>query len=124
MKNVKKIMDVWLASWEKTNRKVTFPRATCDALRNIKVSAFTVQEYITGALATPIPKRTKLQLLALKQYALIHKECEMSIAEDCAETNQGAIFLLKSKHGYEDKQTISVENDSLADIIEKRSVHA
>jgi hypothetical protein len=123
MKNLKKILQIWMDAWESSNRKVTFPRVACDAIRKAGGSTLELQNYISQAMATPEDKRNKSMRDALVQYLTIKKECEMAIAEDAADSNQGAIFLLKATHGYEDKQTVRVEDGNLADVIAKKSQH-
>ena len=123
MKNLKKILQIWIDTWEGSNRKVTFPRSVCDALRKAGTSAVEVQQFISIAMSTAEAKRTKPMKEVLQQYMMITKECEMSIAEDVADTAAGSVFLLKASHGYEDKQTVRVEDGNLADIIAKKSAH-
>lgn len=123
MKNLKKILAVWMETWQQSNRKVVFPRITCDALRDLGTSAYELQSYISVAMATKDSMRNKPQSEALTTYISIKKECEMAIAEDVASSAPGSIFLLKATHGYEDKQTVRVEDGSLADVIAKKSEH-
>lgn len=121
MKNVKKILDVWMGAWEKTNRKTVFPRVVNDALRKNGISAFELQSYISEAIVTK--SKTKLQQMAVDQYLIISKEAELAKTEDLSETGPGLQFLLKAQHGYEDKQTVKVEDGNIADIIAKKSEH-
>lgn len=113
-----------METWLLTNRKVPFPRNVNDALRDIGgTSAYELQEFIASALATPNTKKSKPQIAAIKQYLTILKECEMSVAEDIADTTTGGMFILKASHGYEDKQTVRVEDGNLADIIAAKTSH-
>ena len=123
MKNLKKILQLWMDAWEDSNRKVPFPRTVCDELRKAGTSAADLQMFISQAMATAEDRRTKAMKDAFKQYVIIKKECEMSIAEDVADSTPGSVFLLKASHGYEDKQTVRVEDGNLADIIAKKSAH-
>lgn len=112
-----------MEEWEASNRKVTFPRTACDALRRLGSSATELQQYISTAMSTSEADRTKPMTKALHQYLIIKKECEMSIVEDVTESTPGSIFILKATHGYEDKQTVRVEDGNIADIIAKNSAH-
>lgn len=118
---IKKILPLWLDTWRNGSRKVTFSREVNDVLRDNGTSSLEIQETISAILVSP--HKTKVQQELLTTYALIKKECEMSIAEDLAEREKGAIFLLKSQHGYEDKQTVKVEDGNLASIIRDNSQH-
>lgn len=109
-------------AWKQTTRKVPYPRAVSDALMDqCGIDVLDMQEIISECLIQT--SKTPEQERMLRTHLSIKKQCEMAIAEDVAQNPQGSIFLLKSQHGYEDKQTLKVEDGNLAAIVQEHSKH-
>ena len=119
----RQVRKAWLDAWLDTERKVQFPREVCDAFREIKVTAAEVQDAVNVVMVTEEKKRTKEEQKLLDLYRSIKQESGMSIAEYASTTPTGSVFLLKSIHGLEDKQTVQIESGSLAQIIQDNTVH-
>lgn len=116
------LLDVWYPAWQGSGRKTLWPRAANDALRAIGSSARDLQERINNLLTKA--KRTREEELQLHRYIDARMEMEQALIEDVSTNPIGMIFMLKAKHGYEDKQTIKMEGGSLSDIIAQNSSHS
>lgn len=119
---LQELLDIWYPAWQSSGRKTLWPRAANDALRAVGSSARDLQEKINGVLTKA--KRTEDDERQVRRYLDARMEMEQALVEDVSNNPIGQIFMLKAKHGYEDKQTIKMEGGNLSDIIAANSAHA
>ena len=120
--SLKELLDVWYPAWQSSGRKTLWPRAANDALRDVGSSARDLQERINDVLVKA--KRSVKDERQVRRYLDARMEMEQALVEDVSNNPIGQIFMLKAKHGYEDKQTIKMEGGNLSDIIAANSTHA
>lgn len=128
MKYTKKTLDTiretWYNTWVDSNRKTMFPRDTSIALRAIGYTARQVLGIVNDISAKEPSTVSKPEIDFLNFYNDLFFEIEENIIEDTTETPQGQIFILKAKHGLQDKNIIKVETDlNIQDIIRENSPH-
>ena len=123
--DIQQMIAIWLKQYHKPKnmQKAPFPRSANSELRDAGFSSFQLQNAVNDALLTKLSDLTEDQIDLVRTYNEIKLECEQALVEDTVKSTNGAIFILKSQHGYEDKSTIQVESGSLSDIIAENSQH-
>lgn len=120
----KEVCECWHGAWLGTARRSAWPRAAADALRIQGLATMhEIQGQLGLALVTKAELRNPGQKVLLNTYKVIMSEKEQAMVEDLSANPVGQIFLLKAQHGYEDKSTVHMQGEGLADIIAKRTAH-
>lgn len=117
------LLEAWLQAWINSHRRSIWPRDVCDIMRSQGYNIRDIQEQISLAMVTQPAKRTVGQAKLMSLYQSILAEKEQALAEDLSVTSTGQIFLLKAQHGYEDRSTVKVEGEGLAEIIASKTKH-
>lgn len=106
--NDKKILEVWKKAWFESDGKNPLSKAIDRKMMENGVSILDVHTRIGVIAAIKSKDRTEDETRLFDFWLRTKLVAENALVDQCAETTQGAMFLLKARYGYKDGMDVNI----------------
>lgn len=104
----RKILDTWLKAWYETDGKNPLSKQIDREMMRNGVNIYDVQTRLGVIAAKRKGDRTEDEQRLFSFWLRAKLVAENALVDQCAETTQGAMFILKARYGYKDGMDVNI----------------